>query len=441
VPDCATPRHGGKDGAPARRDPPAEIPPVKDPPRMRFPALRSRDFVIFTAGNFSATNAIWINRVIVGWLGWELTGLASSVGLMSFFLFAPAIVSSPLFGVILDRVDVRRAAILSQFILITTLAVLFVLYSTGVLTIWLLGVVALVIGFTASADRTIRFVLVPRIVEREALANAVAIHGINFNTARLIGPAIGGVLIEWAGTGAAILVNLAMVAPFLTVLFIVTLRGRDERRQKRQSFLAEIVDGARYAAAHPIIREAMVISGLSSITLRGILEILPAVADGEFHRGAQGLGQMLAVSGAGALVAAFFVAVRRSGPSEAEISTAVYLSIVGGILATVVLGLTGNWYVALAMVFLLGACLTINGIDLQASLQVALDDAYRGRVMGLWIVLVIGGAAISAIVIGFLADLLGMPTALVGSGGACAVLVGMSMLGMGKGRGVAPPGT
>ena len=406
---------------------------------MRFPALRSKDFIIFTAGNFSATNAIWINRVIIGWLGWELTGLASSVGLMSFLLFAPTIVSSPLFGVILDRVDVRRAAILSQSILITSLTVLFVLYVTGSLTIWLLGVVAFIIGVTSSADRTIRFVLVPRIVEREALANAVAIHGINFNTARLIGPAVGGLLIEWAGTETAIFVNLAMVVPFLTVLFIVTLRGREERKSKRQSFLGEIADGARYAARHPIIRESMVISCFYSITLRGILEILPAVADGEFHRGAQGLGQMLAVSGAGALVAAIYIALRRSGPSQAEIPASVYVSIVGGVLGTILLGVTGNWYVALAMVLVLGVCATINGIELQASMQVALDDAYRGRVMSLWIVLVIGGAAISAIGIGSLADAFGMSSALVASGVTAAVLIGVSMAWLWKGRGAAPP--
>lgn len=400
---------------------------------MRFPALRSRDFVIFTAGNFSATNAIWINRVIVGWLAWQLTGLASSVGFLSFLLFAPTIVSSPLFGVILDRVDVRRAAILSQSILIVALTALFVLYASGILTIWLLAIVALIIGFTASADRTIRFVLVPRIVEKEALANAVAIHGINFNTARLIGPAIGGLLIEWAGTGAAILLNLAMVVPFLTVLFLITLRGREAPRGKRRNFLAEIADGARYAMRHPIIREAMILSAFISITVRGILEILPAVADGEFHRGAQGLGQMLAVSGAGALVAATFVALRRSGPSRAEVSMAVYLSIVGCVVGTVILGLTGSWYVALAMVFLLGGSLTINGIDLQATLQIALDDAYRGRVMGLWIVLVIGGAAINAIAIGFLADIFGMSAALVATGTACALLIGAGVLAIRKG--------
>jgi len=255
----------------------------------------------------------------------------------------------------------------------------------------------------------------------------------------LIGPAVGGALIEWGGMDFAILTNLAMVVPFLTVLFIVTLRGREDRKSNRQSFFGEIADGARYAARHPIIREAMVISGFYSITMRGILEILPAVADGEFDRGAQGLGQMLAVSGAGALVAAIYIALRRSGRSQAEIPASVYISIIGGALGTIVLGLTGNWYVALAMVLVLGVCATVNGIELQASMQVALDDAYRGRVMSLWIVLVIGGAAISAIGIGSLADIFGMPSALVASGVTGAVTIGVSMAWLWTGRNAAPP--
>jgi len=407
---------------------------------MRFPALQSKDFLIYTAGSFASVNAIWINRVIVGWLGWELTGLASWVGLLSFFLFAPTIVSSPLFGVLLDRVDLRRAAIISQSVMIATVASLLVLFLTGLLTIWMLGLVALAVGFSASADRTIRFVLVPRVVEKVALANAVAIHGINFNTARLIGPAVGGLLIDVAGTETAIIVNLVLVLPYLAVMFFVKLRERDTPKRKRQSFLAEIVDGARYAMKHPIIREAMILSGLFSITIRGIIEILPAIADGVFHRGAQGLGQMLAVSGAGALIAAVVIALRRSGPSDARISIGVYFSVIGGIVGAIGLGLTANWYTALAMVFVVGFCLTINGIDLQASIQVALSDDYRGRVMSLWIVLVIGGAAISAIVLGFLADLVGMSATLVGAGIVCLVIVGASTIKVMKGRIAAPPG-
>lgn len=396
---------------------------------MRFPALQSRDFVIYTAGNVSAMNALWINRVVIGWLGWELTGLASWVGFLSFLLFAPTFISSPLFGVILDRVDLRRAAIISQSVVIAALTVLLVLSVTGLLTIWLVGLVALVIGVTSSADRTIRFVLVPLVVDKAALANAVAIHGINFNTARLIGPAIGGFLIAAIGNDVTILVNLLMVLPFLAVLFVIRLRDRERPKAERQPFFQEMLDGARHAAGHPIIRQAMLLSALYSITIRGVLEILPAIADGEFHRGASGLGQMLASSGAGALVAAVLIALRRPGASERGITPAAYVSILAGIVGAVALGATDNWLVAVATAFVLGFSATTNGIDLQTSVQLALSDVYRSRVMSLWIVLVIGGAAMNAIALGFLADLFGMPGTLIGAGIACALLAGLAIFG------------
>jgi MFS family permease len=396
---------------------------------MRFPALQSRDFVIYTAGNVSAMNALWINRVVIGWLGWELTGLASWVGFLSFLLFAPTFISSPLFGVILDRVDLRRAAIVSQSVVIAAVTALLLFYVTGLLTIWLLGLVALVIGVTSSADRTIRFVLVPLVVDKAALANAVAIHGINFNTARLIGPAIGGFLIAGIGTDVTILVNIVMILPFLAVLFVIRLRDREKPKADRQPFFREMLDGARYAAGHPVIRQAMLISALYSITIRGILEILPAIADGEFHRGASGLGQMLAASGAGALVAAVLIALRRPGASERGITPAAYISIATGIVGAAALGATDNWLVAMAAVFVLGFSATANGIDLQTSVQLALSDVYRSRVMSLWIVLVIGGAAMNSIALGFLADLFGMPGTLIGAGIACALLSGFAIFG------------
>jgi MFS family permease len=376
--------------------------------------------------------------VVIGWLGWELTGLASWVGFLSFLLFAPTFISSPLFGVILDRVDLRRAAIVSQSVVIVVLTALLIFYVTGMLTIWLLSLVALAIGITSSADRTVRFVLVPLVVDKAALANAVAIHGISFNTARLVGPAIGGLLIAAIGTGVTILLNLLMVLPFLAVMLVIRLSDRTKPKAERQPFFRELLDGARYAAGHPIIRQAMLLSALYSITIRGVLEILPAVADGEFHRGANGLGQMLAASGAGALIAAVLIALRRPGGSEGGIAPMAYISIVAGIVGAIALGATDNWLVAVATSFVLGFSATANGIDLQTSVQLALSDSYRSRVMSLWIVLVIGGAAVNAIALGFLADLFGMPGTLIGAGIACALLSGIAVFGPTR-RAAAPP--
>jgi MFS family permease len=389
---------------------------------MRWPAFKSREFVLFTAGNFSALAALWINRTVAGWLGWELTGLASWVGFVSFLLFAPAIVASPAFGVILDRADLRRAAIVSQLVMIAAMALLLVLLLTDLLTIWFVCFVALVVGVTSAADRTIRFLLVPGIVDKAALANAVTIHGISFNAARLIGPAIGGVMLAAVGADVTVAINILMFVPFLAMLFTITLKERQSPKTARQPFLAEVLDGARYAWRHPIIREGVLLTALYSLTVRGALDILPAIADGEYHRGAEGLGQMLAAAGAGALAAAIFVAFRHSGTSRSGISLAPYVSVGVGIVGTGVLGLIHDWPAALATVGVLGFCTSACAIDLQTAVQLAVSEAYRGRIMGIWIMLVIGGAAMNAIVLGFIADIYGMPGTLVGAalvGAAC----------------------
>jgi hypothetical protein len=266
-------------------------------------------------------------------------------------------------------------------------------------------------------------VLVPCIVDKEALANAITIHGVNFNGARLIGPAIGGLLIAAIGTTATVAINLAMVFPFLGVLLAINFSGREAPKAKRESFLSEFVDGTRYALGNPVIREGMLLMAIYSITVRGVLEILPAIADGEYHRGAEGLGQMLAAAGAGALVASVFIALRRSGPSHAGISLQPYVSTAAGIAATIALAVSHSWWLATGFVFILGFCGTASAIDLQTSVQLSLSEAYRGRVMGLWVVLVIGAAAINSIILGFFADIVGMSETLV----AAAILAAMAM--------------
>lgn len=243
------------------------------------------------------------------------------------------------------------------------------------------------------------------------------------------------------GSDVTVAANILMIVPFLAMLFGITLRERDMPKSARQPFLAEMLDGARYALRHPVIREAVFLTALFSLTVRGALEILPAIADGEFHRGAGGLGQMLAASGGGALAAAIFVALRHSGPSRSGISIAPYVSVVLGIAATGALGLADDWFAALAAVLVLGFCTSACAIDLQTAVQLSVSEAYRGRIMGIWIMLVIGGAAINAIVLGFFADIFGMPHTLVGAALIAAACLPVSIASIMKWRKAALPGT
>jgi hypothetical protein len=147
---------------------------------------------------------------------------------------------------------------------------------------------------------------------------------------------------------------------------------------------------------------------------------------------------MLATAGAGALVASIFIALRRAGPSKAGISLQPYISSIIGVLATVGLAITHAWWGALFMVFVLGFCSTANAIDLQTSVQLSTSDAYRGRVMSLWVVVVIGFAAMNSIVLGFFADIVGMPETMIAAAILAAIALPISMANAAKWRKAGP---
>jgi len=380
---------------------------------ISFPSFQSKEFQKYTAGNFFAMNGLWINRVIIGWLGWELTNLASWVGFLSFLLFAPTIFAGPIFGVIVDRVDIKKFAIYSQSIISATVLFLWVLYFFNLLNIINLCMIALIIGIFTSADRITRHTIVPRIIDKKNLVNALAVHGINFNTARLLGPALAGLLIQLTTFSFTIFINFLCLLAMPIALITIKVAEKDSEKKERKNIFSEFLDGAKFAISHNVILEACAITALFSLFARGAIEILPAIAGWVFNAGPEGLGQMMATAGAGALVAAIFIAMRRSKDQERGIPFRVYFSSFLGLLAVIILGISSNWYLALIAIFIMGFCMTINGIDLQAVVQLELNDTYRGRVVSLWILLVIGLAAISSILMGAFGDILGIENTLI----------------------------
>jgi len=391
---------------------------------MRFPALRSRDFRLYLAGNFFALNANWILRLVTGWLGWQLTGSVTWTGILAFLLFAPTMVSGPLFGVVADRVDIRRAGLLIQSLLLALALLLLAMFLGGLLGIWVLAALALAFGIVTSAYHPIRMSMVPRLVERDGIANAISITSINFNLGRFIGPAVGGWLIHRFGAGFAIGVIVACYLPFIAALVFLRPRERNNPTPAQGSLLAQLLDGGRYAWRHPVILKGLALIALFAVILRGTLELLPALADGVYARGADGLGQAAASAGVGALFSSFAMAMLPTGERTAIPATAI-AGILGGLALTAALGTVPGWWITLLLLAGMGFCGTIVGVSLMQTIQMQVDDAYRGRVMSLWGVVGIGGAATGAAVLGAVADLFGLPAVLLAGG-----LGGMAVAGL-----------
>ncbi len=382
---------------------------------MTFPpALREAQFRNYAFANLFSLNAIWAQRTVVAWLAWELTGSAGWVGLIAFLNFAPTMVSGPVFGALADRVDLRMSALAVQVSeMIVTLA-LWALVATGLLNIYGLAATSLVFGVVISAHHPTRMALTPRLVPKGALANAVAISSLNFNLARLIGPAASGWAIATIGVDGTLLVAAALFAPVIAILFTLAPRAAESAPSAQTSLLASIAQGARFAMNHELIRAAMLLTGVFALIVRGMLELLPPIADGVFSRGAAGLGELMAAAGAGALMAAIFLSSK--GAEEASaVPRCTLFAIFFGFGATIALATSPVWSLALIATACAGFCGTMVGVSLQSVVQLNLTDERRGTVMSLWVMVGIGSASIGAIIIGGIADVIGLGPALTGA--------------------------
>lgn len=392
---------------------------------MHLNALNSTSFRLYLAANFISVTGIWVNRVVIGWFSWTLTQSAAWVGIVSFLLFAPTLFAGPFFGVLADRVDIKRGALTTQALLGILMLALGVLFMLGVLDIWMLSVLALLFGLTSSANTPIRLTLVPLIVSREALSNAITLISINFNAARLVGPAVGGLLLEKTAPGGTITAAIVMTLPMLVALAFLKPRMREGDAAPQEGIASQLVEATRHIWANTWLIQAMTITTITALVPRGLLEVLPAVADGMYKRGASGLGQMLSAVGTGALLAGISITLRKRTTQHLEELQRSYIWMAAGTAAVVVMGLLQNWFLALALAALMGASGTFTAIAAQSVMQIETPDAYRGTTIGLWLFASIGGNALGALAFGGMADVVTMPVTLLvlGTAGVGAALI------------------
>lgn len=388
-------------------------------------SFRDGQFRLFFMGIFFAVQAIWVQRVTLGWLAWERTGSAGFVGLVAGLSLAPTLVLGPFFGVMADRVDVRRASFITNGLMALVLAALaLALPVTGPMA---LLAAALVIGVISSAHHPVRMSLGPRLVPQDMVQHVVTITALNFNLARLVAPVLAGWVIATAGAGVALWVSVLCYVPMLAVL--PRLRPRDLPQRPKVSVFSDLADGLRYAMTAPLVRLALLITLVFATIVRGALEILPVLADGAFDRGAAGLGMLTAAAGVGAVSSALMKAAG-AGAVGARIPAVVLWAAMAGQGAVVAMGLAPVWPIALLATALAGFCATWVGVSMQAAIQSDLPDSYRGRVMSLWVVVGFGTVALGAFAVGGLGEWIGISGALVVAGLLGALAQGAVVLGM-----------
>lgn len=386
---------------------------------MKLELLRHRDFAWYITGNALSWTALWMQRVAIGWLSWELTHSPLWVGLISMAQFAPVIVLGPMFGVLADKLERRRHAIVVTSVQMVLAMVLCLVSMLGWMRIELLFVLCLAIGITSSAYQPVRLAMVNDVVPRPLLSQAIAFNSVVFNTTRFLGPALGGLAIASFGVASTFGINSVAYIALIWAVATVHLRPRSAPPSEA-SLIADLRAGWRYVRTHPTIRSFMLIGLIISFFVRGMLELLPVFADSVFAQGAQGLALLTSCMGLGAVMAG--LSLSRFAETAKLASLARRSSIVSGaLLAT--FGITKIWALGLVLVFALGIGTSLCMVGMQVAIQSAVEDQYRGRVMSLWGMIAAGSPALGGALLGGISQVAGIAGVTVACGVLCAALI------------------
>ena len=372
---------------------------------MNLAALNSPSFRLYLFGSFIALNGLWIQRIIIGWLAWEISNSPFYVGIAAFLSLAPTIFSGPIFGVLIDRANIKVAFFLSYSAMILCSSILFFLILTDLLTIKSLLLICLFIGIIASAAHPIRMSLAPRLIDESQVPSLVALTAVNFNTSRLIGPAIGGFLIQYLGASGTILISIFTYLPVM--VFIMFVKPRDLiSDDKNRSLIFDFFEGIKLIFSNSIIKFSIVLSGLTAFVGRGVLETLPLISEGVFSQGPTGLGLITASAGAGALFSSIAKALGKAEISGTNISNSTLFVALTIPIVVLLIGYANSFLISLSLIFILGFLATTIGISIQSKIQLELKDVFRGRVMSIWIMINMGSAAFGSIIFGLVSDYL-----------------------------------
>jgi MFS family permease len=381
--------------------------------------MQQRNYALYTFGSSVSLLGLWVHRVAIGWLTWELTGSSTWVGLIAFADLIPSVVLTPISGVVVDWFDRRRITLISQAIAMVQALLIGVLVVTGAVNQWWLFGLSLLVGAVWSFNGSARLAMLPNLVEREHMPAAIAVNSAIFNVARFVGPALAGAIIALGGVAHAFFFNAATFVAFIWALCVIRELRHEGRGRVPGSILRQYAEGIRYACRHEGIGPMILLLTILALGVKPVLDLLPVIADGVFGRGATGLAHMTASGGLGALFAAVFLARRAT---TIGLTAVVLTAVLVGALSVVAMSVFAFYPVALACVFLLGAATTLAGTGTQTLMQSAVDGAVRGRVMSLYLVIFRGGPAVGALALGAAFDWVGVPAALIA--GALAAIAG-----------------
>ena len=394
--------------------------------RRMLAAFTYRDFRVQWFGACTSSIGTWMQIVAQNWLVLSLTGSAFFLGLDAFLQQLPIILFTLIGGVLADRIDRRRTLLMSQYLQMATSGTLAVLMYFHVVQIWHILALSFTTGIAQSFGGPAYQSLIPSLVDKKDLPNAVALNSIQFNVARVIGPLLFGATLVVFGTwgynepqamNACFVLNSLS---FLVVIYaLMSLHVKHIPPAAPQRIRDELRIGLTYVRNHDSLVALIVLAATTTFLGFAVLTFLPIFAQKVFHEGASTYSHLMAFSGAGSIVGALIVAwlgkFRRMGLT-ALLVQAVYGVFILGFAMSRVLWLSD------ILLFMTGASLMVVFSTVTSLIQLIAPNEMRGRVMSIYMVAFRGGMPLGSLVSGYLASFLGAPI-VIGVNGLLLVVV------------------
>ena len=377
-----------------------------------FRALGRPGFRIYFVGMLFRGLAMWMPLVAIPWLAVELSATPAEIGLISGFFFLPTLFVGPLGGVLADRVERRNVLVGAQLTAAALSAAMTVLVLGGSLSLPLLAGTSFAFGLIIAIEVPVRQAYMTELVPRPDVSSAASLHAMAWNSTRLLGPVLAGLMIATLGSASPFLFAAA-ASLGVAVSFLWMDRYREQGRQRADrshSVLADLRGGVTFAIAEPVVRWSMLLIG--SVAMFGIATfstLAPLYAPQELGLGAEGYGAFLGAAGAGALSAAVLVTAFAHGDRRPWLIAGVMA------MAALVAGLAiaDSVYLAFVLAFLLGAAQIVVAQNALVSVHSASPDVLRGRVMGIWVMTFQGASLFGSLLAGWLADTIGVRAAML----------------------------
>jgi MFS family permease len=374
-------------------------------------ALGHRNFRLFWSGQLISLVGTWMQMVARGWLVLELTQSPFWLGMVGFATSLPSLLLTLWAGAVVDSVSKRTLIIVTQVISMAGALLLGVLTLTGVVELWHVLAISVAMGTAFAFDAPARQAFTIDLVGKRDLMNAVALNSAIFNGARVLGPAVGAVILAWQGPGWAFIANGLTYIAALAGLFVMRM-PRHTAKRHTEGHAQRVLEGLRYVKRHESLGTLMLIVAMVSIFAFPYTVLMPVFAEHILSVGEQGYGIMMAAAGVGALLGALSLTIQ-SGRESTRRGRIILIGAIGLPVALAMFALSTSYVVSLIALGVVGWTMISINATINTLVQTSVPDELRGRVNGVFAFLFIGMAPAGNLQAGILADRFGAPATLL----------------------------